>query len=106
MSTPDIRPDDMPELPLFKHHRTTDPITSRDAARSALEKAPDSCLEVLRYLLAHPRGRTDHEGTLDTGMRSYRRRRADLKNMGKVVDSGERRAGATKCKMIAWKVKG
>lgn len=86
------------------HHRANDPVTSRLAAAEAAPRISENCLAVLDYLGRHPAGKTDEEGTEETGMHSYRRRRADLKNAGLVYAHGTR-ANSRGRQMAVWRVR-
>ena len=85
-----------------KHVRTVHMDTESQAAAKALVKASTTCRLVLAYLRLSPS--TDEEGTAATGIHSYRRRRADLKNAGLVRDSGVRRMTDQNCPSAVWEV--
>lgn len=90
--------------PLFKPHtlvRSTDPDTSNDAV-SRLNGYSENCRKV--YAEIDRRPCTDEEGREATGIHSFRRRRADLKNAGMVEDSGKRRPTPCGRPSIVWRV--
>lgn len=85
------------------HRRRENPETSNEAAIAAIADASENCRKILAYL-SRVETATDEEGRADTGIYSYRRRRADLLNAGLVEDSGERRPSARGRRMVAWKI--
>lgn len=104
----------MTDLTLFDltHSRPTDPDTSKDAAVSVLPAAKRQCAEVLDAVCRlDPQGATAYE-VLTFLERDGRRRQqsvvarrlSDLRDVGLIVDSGERRRGMTGRDLIVWKV--
>lgn len=86
------------------HVRRSHTDTEAGAAADALQDAPAASRRVLRYLRAiYPQGATDPELVATLNMHSARRRRADLKNLGLVEDSGNRRNGPRGKPMIVWR---
>ena len=90
------------ETEVHKRVRRKHTDTEREAAMQQLPKIAESCAKVLDALDAHG-PMTDYELVQCTGIRSARRRRADLKNAGLVLDSGVRREHPeTGSSMIVW----
>lgn len=93
-----------PRLPIWEnaHVRTEHTDTELAAAETVKPKVRKQAAAVLAYLDSVP-GATDEQGTTATGLFSYRRRRADLKNLGLVVDSGLRQTNRRGQLMIVWR---
>lgn len=74
--------------------RQSDPQTSKAAARSL---DPRGQLGILSraYEAAGPRGMTDEEAALTTGLASAWKRCSDLRRLGFIVATGETRTGSS-----------
>lgn len=85
--------------------RSTDPVTSHQAALFATGKAESHRVMALRVLKAHPEGLTDFELAERTGVAqtSIGVRRKELVQMGLVVATLERRPSPSGAKAIVWK---
>ena len=85
--------------------RQSDPPTSKAAARSL---DPRGQLGILSraYEAAGPRGMTDEEAALTTGLASAWKRCSDLRRLGFIVATGETRTGSSGREGIVcrWKV--
>lgn len=85
--------------------RRTDPSTSHIAARSLDDELPRLELVVLKAVRKTARGATSHELEKSTGLSlvTISPRLRPLQRKGLIVDSGERRKGASGRPSIVWK---
>lgn len=88
------------------HARTADPDTSHSGARDASRKAQTNRDLALAVLAANPRGLTDFELSDLTGIAqtSIGKRRGELRDAGRVIDSGHRRPSPSGSSAIVWAV--
>lgn len=88
-----------------KLHRTKDPDTSREAAEFIVEKRTKIQRMVEEYAkLIGPVGFTDQQLStfFGTAGSTYRTRRAELTDLGTIVDSGSRIVASSRRRMIVW----
>jgi hypothetical protein len=84
-------------------HRNTDPDTSREAA--ARQRVTDRRL-ALNLHRQHPDGLTDFElaDLMGRQQTSAGKRRGELRDLGYVEDSGQRRPAPSGAKAIVWRI--
>lgn len=85
--------------------RITDPETSHEAASAHPEQREIDRDRALRLLREHPEGLTDFElgDLMGRGQTSAGKRRGELRDAGKVIDSGERRKAPSGSRAIVWR---
>jgi DNA-binding transcriptional ArsR family regulator len=96
------------QLDLFVHParmaRSSDPVTSHEAAADAKVNARTHRASALRLLREHPAGLTDFELADLTGLQqtSIGKRRGELRDAGLVINSGRKRPAPSGSLSIVW----
>lgn len=95
-----------PDLFSFVRARTSDPQTSHQAGQRTSDELRAAYKRVLAVHKAHPRGLTDHEmSAMIRGLQtSYGKRRGELRDMGMIEDSHERRPAPSGSSAIVWRI--
>jgi hypothetical protein len=81
-----------------RKHRTSDPLTSRQADLFASSKSTSARLRIIEAHAAHPNGLTDEEAAMIAGLNmtsEYSTRCSELKRDGILEDTNRTRVGST-----------
>lgn len=86
--------------------RATDPITSHQAADDAKRNVKATRKQVLLAHASHPSGLTDYELADIVGLQqnSAGKRRGDLRDVGYVEQTGDRRPAPSGSSCIVWRI--
>ena len=89
-----------------QRHRNADPDTSVEAAVQISPRLRELQQVVLDWLRTQPEGATDDEllAAMKSTSSTYRTRRSELVDLGKVKDSGRRKLLPTRRNAIVWEV--
>lgn len=96
---------------LFSHvwgpaARTTDPVTSHQAAARTPKVRGEDRIKALKMHALHSGGLTDFElaGLMDRQQTSAGKRRGELRDLGLIEQTEERRAAPSGAQAIVWRI--
>jgi hypothetical protein len=92
------KPAEVVKITRQRKHRTSDPLTSRQADLFAASKSTSARLRIIEAHAAHPNGLTDEEAAMIAGLNmssEYSTRCSELKRDGILEDTDRTRVGST-----------